>query len=191
MQFHKLLSFGFTDSQSLTLIGLNARIPSFRCYTFCCYTELLKLAGEVRVARKKKNHTTVSKYWNILTSAHTSSGSQSTFAHSRFLRLCVRSSFRIGYHWGADETSCSCFQDTSSVTVQSYQRMAFVALIFFYKIFFFFTHQYLVTSPFLFPFHLFGFFFSFPLFLFFFYFFEAKQEYFSDGLHCCESQSLP
>lgn len=37
----------------------------------------------------------------------------------------------------ADETSCGCFQDTSSVTVQWYQRMAFVALIFFTRIFIF------------------------------------------------------
>lgn len=57
MQFHKLLSFGLTDSQSLTLIGLNAQILSFRCYTFCCYTELLKLAGQIKVAQKKNQVT--------------------------------------------------------------------------------------------------------------------------------------
>lgn len=59
MQFHKLLSFGFTDSQSLTLTGFNAQFFSSDVTPFTaiqnCSNQLESLKW---LGKKKKNHTT-------------------------------------------------------------------------------------------------------------------------------------
>lgn len=87
------------------------------------------------------------------------------FAHSRFLRLCVRRSFIIWYDWGGWWNQLWLLSGHKFSYCAVVSKNGFCCTDLFLQEFFF-TYQYLVTSPFLFFFHFFLLFFSYFSFLF-------------------------
>lgn len=88
------------------------------------------------------------------------------FAHSRFLRLCVRRSFIIWYDWGGWWNQLWLLSGHKFSYCAVVSKNGFCCTDLFLQEFFF-TYQYLVTSPFLFFFPFIFFFYFSLIFLFF------------------------
>lgn len=217
MQFHRLLSLGFTDSQSVTLAVFNAHFLFFSCSSLIYRIALMSRTAEsgsetpalgpggpcwgqagcdaVGATRPQLPAPHCGQVRSGLEFSFCAVVSKNGFCCTDFLQHFLFPILR------------SCYQSfpllflhflSSPFLLFSFPLFSFLLFPFSFSPLFFF---YFLFSSLFFPLPFFSLPFfsslSFPplsfssLFFFFFFFFQAKQEYFSDGLHCCESQSLP